>query len=122
MASNIIEFFGYAPTDQSHPATESRKRHLCPWVGGGCTKVLRDGTISGACTLKPVGSGPVIICPIRLYADQSRVLLDVAELAFGQGVRLVRPQDVGQISSDGCDVAVFGKRWGKELRLPARGG
>jgi hypothetical protein len=122
MASNLVEFFGYDPLDRSPEAASARREGFCPWVGSQCVKQFRDGTISGACTLKPVNSGPVIICPIRLYEGGLRVLLDVAKSAFGQGVRLIRGEDVRHVSQDGLNVAVFGKGWGKELRLPTRGG
>jgi hypothetical protein len=50
------------------------------------------------------------------------VLLDVAHAAFGEGVRLVSAdQSLTEVQA-GLNVAVFGKRWGKELRLPKRQG
>ena len=69
--------------------------------------------------LKPATSGPVICCPIRMYADDYRILHDVAKSAFGDDVRLIR--HLSEATCDGKDVIVFGKRWGKELRLPNRG-
>ena len=54
-----------------------------------------------------------------MYAEDYRVLLDVATDAFGAGVRLCRTH--ADVKADGKDVMVFGKRWGKELRLPNRG-
>ena len=70
--------------------------------------------------MKLVKSGPVIACPNRLYAGDYRILSDVAEAAFGSGVTLIPGQKVSQVQHDGRYVAVFGKRWGKELRLPQR--
>lgn len=123
MASRIIEFFGYAPADGSVGARRARADKRCPFISDTCQKTLSDGTISGACTLKPTTSGPVICCPYRLYANDYRVLSDVATAAFGAEVQLLpghvargRPADPGKVK-----VAVFGKRWGKELRLPNRG-
>jgi hypothetical protein len=53
-----------------------------------------------------------------MYAEDYKVLLDVAVDAFGPGMRLCkRPADA---LCDGADVVVFGKHWGKELRLPNR--
>lgn len=127
MASNIIEFFGYAPRDQSEPAKQARLEQRCPFIGATCQKTLSDGSISGVCTLVPRTSGPVICCPYRLYADQYRILTDVARLAFGaQGatdIELIPGNALaGRMASpDKIQVAVFGKRWGKELRLPNRG-
>jgi hypothetical protein len=54
-----------------------------------------------------------------MYAEDYRVLLDVAHASFGQEGRLCRTN--ADAKGDGHDVYVFGKRWGKELRLPNRG-
>ena len=123
MASNIIEFFGYAPTDVSREAQQARAERRCPFIREICQKTLSDGSPSGACTLKPKTSGPVICCPYRLYADDYQVLSDVAEVAFGTKVQLI-PGHLARSQmtvSTAVRVAVFGKRWGKELRLPNRG-
>jgi hypothetical protein len=123
MADKIFEFFGYSPTDQSPKAKKARKSLECPFLGQTCTKTLRDGTISGVCTIKPMTSGPVICCPIRLYANDYRILRDVAKNVFGDGIELVVGSEVAayRTKEPGKDcVAVFGKRWGKELRLPNR--
>jgi hypothetical protein len=123
MASNITELFGYDPKDDSRAANIARKREQCPFLKQTCVKTLSDGKISGVCTLKPKTSGPVICCPIRLYSGDYRILQDVATQAFGPGMDLViggeltayREKYPGKPS-----IAVFGKRWGKELRLPNR--
>jgi hypothetical protein len=123
MASNITELFGYSPTDQSPEAKKARESLECPFLGQTCTKTLNDGTISGVCTIKPVTSGPVICCPIRLYADDYKVLKDVAAQAFGGGIDLITGSDVAGYRAKNPGktyIAVFGKRWGKELRLPSR--
>jgi len=54
-----------------------------------------------------------------MYAHEYQILLDVAIDAFGPGVRLCR--SLSDVHGDGKDIMVFGKRWGKELRLPSRG-
>jgi hypothetical protein len=123
MASNITELFGYSPADQSPAAKNARKNLECPFLGQKCTKTLSDGTISGMCTLKPMTSGPVICCPVRLYADDYKVLKDVAVQAFGSGIELIAGSDVAAYRAKNPGkpaIAVFGKRWGKELRLPSR--
>jgi hypothetical protein len=119
MASNIIEFFGFSPQDDSSAAKHARIAKQCPFLAATCTKTLSDGEISGACTLKPKTGGPVICCPIRLYAKKYQILYDVARLAFGHGIPLC-PADAMRKQTGEC-VAVFGKGWGKELRLPTRG-
>jgi len=53
-----------------------------------------------------------------MYAEGHRILLDVAVDAFGPGMRLCR--STTEAECDGFDVVVFGKHWGKELRLPSR--
>jgi hypothetical protein len=119
MASNIIEFFGYAPRDTSPAAIQARANRQCPFLGAQCTKTLSDGEISGACTLKPKTGGPVICCPIRLYAKKYQILNDIARVAFGPGIPLLPANAITERTGE-C-IAVFGKRWGKELRLPTRG-
>lgn len=123
LASRIVEFFGYAPTDQSEMARQARAEKHCPFISDNCQKTLSDGSISGACTLQPKTSGPVICCPYRLYSNKYRVLSDVAKTAFGGDVELF-PGHVArkrQVTPGKIKIAVFGKRWGKELRLPNRG-
>jgi hypothetical protein len=119
LASNIIEFFGFSPGDRSAVATTSRAQRQCPFLQHKCVKTLSDGEISGACTLKQKNGGPVICCPIRLYAKNYEILRDIARIAFGPVIPLV-PSNATTHKSGEC-IAVFGKGWGKELRLPNRG-
>jgi len=119
MASNIIEFFGYEPQDRSAAAATARSQRHCPFLKQQCVKTLNDGEISGACTLKSRNGGPVICCPIRLYANDYQILHDIARLAFGPVIPLLPATAI--TGSSGKCVAVFGKGWGKELRLPNRG-
>ena len=119
MSLNVAEFFGFKPQDASEKAASFRKSGQCPFIGERCIKRFKSGTTSGACTVKPATSGPVICCPNRMYADDYRVLLDVARSCFGDSARLCRTS--AEMMGDGFDVHVFGKRWGKELRLPNRG-
>jgi len=123
MASNILELFGYSPRDKSPAAQGARRELRCPFLGQTCTKTLSDGTVSGMCTLKPMTSGPVICCPVRLYANHYQILKDVAVQAFGGGIELVAGIDLKRYRAEHAGksaIAVFGKRWGKELRLPSR--
>lgn len=118
MASRIVEFFGYNPEDRSAAAVEARRQLRCPFLGRQCVKTLSDGLVSGACTLKPVKAGPVICCPIRMYANGYEILRDVARTAFGSAAPLISAKAITDETGE-C-VAVFGKGWGKELRLPSR--
>lgn len=124
MASRIVELFGYAPSDPSVAALQAREKCHCPFIDATCLKTLSDGIVSGVCTLQPMTTGPVICCPHRLYADNYKVLSDVAQLAFKQKNMALLPGNIARSESvpPGVEkVAVFGKGWGKELRLPNRG-
>ena len=122
MALRIVEFFGYNPLDKSDEAARSRRGRLCPFLDSRCTKQLRDGSASGACTVRQTDPRPIICCPNRLYNGNYRTLQDIAEAAFGKPANLIPGAEVVKARHDGRPVAVFGKRWGKELRLPQRKG
>jgi len=124
MAGHIYEFYGYGATDGSRKAKEAAASAVCPFLGTTCEKTLSDGIVSGVCAIRPVKSGPVICCPIRLYADNYRVLNEIARRAFGSDHDLVRgPQARARAVRESRPlVAVFGQRWGGELRLPRKTG
>lgn len=124
MAGYIWEFFGHRATDTSDASLEAAATHTCPFIGEKCEKTLSDGLIAGACSISPMRSKAVICCPIRLYADDYRILKDVALDAFGRDYELVSgPRAVGEARAAGeRRVAVFGKRWGGELRVPKKDG
>jgi hypothetical protein len=124
MAGTIWEFFGYRPEDKSTEAQRAVEQEICPIVKEACEKTFNDGVISGVCTLKPITSGPVICCPIRLYADNYKVLRDISLKAFGENLELIPGRNAvsrAKIGNKPC-IAVFGKRWGGELRLPQKSG
>jgi hypothetical protein len=121
MGLRIIELFGYAPDDSSAEAKLARKECSCPFAGGKCSKTLNDKTISGVCTVASTTGEPVVICPTRLYANEFRVLGDIAEKCFGAGARLIRTSEIAIAPTDDRNVVTFGHGWGKELRLPTRG-
>lgn len=122
MSIRIVELFGFSVADSSEAAARHRLENRCPFLRDRCTKTLNDGIVSGVCTVKQVNSGSIICCPVRLYAADYQILLDIAVRAFGDGVRLILGSDTPRIEHDGKNVAVFGKRWGRELHLPQRGG
>ncbi|MFZ2237576.1 MAG: NotI family restriction endonuclease [Dokdonella sp.] len=123
MSTRIVELFGYDPYDQTSAAKHSRQSLTCPFIGGPCLKKLSDGAVSGVCSLKPATSDPVICCPYRLYGNNYSILSDVARQAFGGKISLVPAGHVRttNVARGSKKVAVFGKGWGKELRLPNRG-
>lgn len=124
MTGTVYEIFGYRAGDRSPEAAAAAHSLHCPFLGERCEKTLSDGLVSGACSIQPVTSAPVICCPIRLYADDYRILRDVADRAFTPGLPLSpgRKAVTDARESGQTTVAVFGKRWGGELRLPQKDG
>lgn len=122
--TTIWEFFGHLASDRSIAAQQAAQQRQCPFVGGLCEKTLSDGELSGVCSIKPAKSDAVICCPHRLYADDYRILQDVARMAFGQDYELVDGPHAATRVRDTMlkTVAVFGKKRGRELRLPQRDG
>jgi hypothetical protein len=124
MAGTVYEFFGYRATDKSQTAMRAGRDEMCPFIGKKCQKSLSDGIVSGVCTVKPVTTGPVICCPIRLYEDDYKILKDISDRAFQYDL----PLKAGATASaearrlNSPVVAVFGKGWGGELHLPKKDG
>jgi hypothetical protein len=124
MAAEIWEFFGYSTDDNSESALEAAETETCPIIGTKCEKTFNDGVVSGVCTIKPITSEPVICCPTRLYADDYQILKDVSLKAFEQELPLVPGREAvayARENSQSC-IAVFGRGWGGELRLPQKSG
>lgn len=126
MAGYISEFFGYRADDDSVAALTAAVNKKCPFLGSFCSKILaRSKDISGVCTIrqKTKGAPDVICCPIRLYADDYRMLYEISERAFHLDLKLYAGRvAVDRAKEEGGAVAVFGKGWGGELRLPQRKG
>jgi hypothetical protein len=116
----IFEWYGFSPKNKSQVAASIREKLWCPFIDALCTKRFNNTDPNGSCTLKPPTSRAVICCPNRLYGDGYKVLREVAETCFGQGVRLIK--SFSACTFDGKDVIVFGHRWGHELRLPRHKG
>lgn len=126
MAGYISEFFGYDAYDRSPVARAAAANHHCPILGAECEKRLHsvaDGP-AGVCSVQPITAPPVVCCPIRLYADNYRILAQVAAIAFSAGIPLVPGRDAvpRALESDAPVIAVFGKKWGGELRVPKKAG
>lgn len=130
MAGQIAEFFGFRDTDTSSNAKGFASRSECPFLNDVCVKTISssDGlrVPSGACAIrqKSKPGEPVICCPVRLYDANYAVLDEVAELAFGKRM----PKYAGRAARDESirhnreTVAVFGHRWGGELRISKKNG
>lgn len=126
MAGYISEFFGYRAEDNSIDALTAVAQRRCPFLGTQCTKMLsRDNVVSGVCAVrqKTVGSPDVICCPIRIYAEDYKMLHTISNNAFGMELNLYAGRlAVDKARSEGGAIAVFGHGWGGELRLPQREG
>jgi len=124
MVGSIFEFYGYRATDSSDSALLAAKTAECPFLEETCEKRLSDGLVSGVCSIKPITTAPVICCPIRLYADSYQILQLIAKDAWGAENELMVGKEARNyaIKARKPTVAVFGKRWGKELHLPKKDG
>lgn len=126
MSGYISEFFGYRAEDKSLQARDAANTKICPFLCSPCTKVLsRDRMISGTCAVrqKTQGSPSVICCPIRIYADDYKVLRTISKKAFGKEYGLYAGRAaVNKAKKENGAIAVFGHGWGGELRLPQREG
>ena len=126
MAGFISEFFGYRSNDKSVVAKKAAAGKVCPFLGSYCTKMLaRTKDYSGVCTIrqKTDGSPDVICCPIRLYADNYKMLHEIAHIAFHTDLKLCAGRTAVEMARrEHGAIAVFGKGWGGELRLPQRKG
>ncbi|MCY1741026.1 MULTISPECIES: NotI family restriction endonuclease [Hyphomicrobiales] len=114
MALRITEFFGREPL---HPlSTADAAARKCPFVGQNCIKPNH-----GACSLAQLNGPAVIACPNRLYAENHKILAEIADRIFGFTSVLIRPADVKRMHAAGTltgqEVAVFGRYWGQELPL-----
>ena len=126
MAGYITEFFGYRAEDKSDTALNAAVGSKCPFLGSQCTKILsRDRAIAGVCAIrqKTEGSPSVICCPVRLYAENYKMLKVIAGRAFNQELSLYAGRvAVDKAKTENGAIAVFGQGWGGELRLPQREG
>ncbi|MGN0997794.1 MAG: NotI family restriction endonuclease [Candidatus Ventricola sp.] len=126
MSGYIAEFFGYRAEDTSKPAISAAKRQMCPFTSKQCGKILaRDRISSGVCAVrqKTENSPNVICCPIRIYAEDYKMLKEISEKAFSCNLNLYAGRAaVEQARIENGAIAVFGHGWGGELRLPQRQG
>lgn len=126
MAGYISEFFGYRAEDKSEVALKAAAKKICPFTKSACAKILSRAQVpSGVCTIrqKTIGAPNVICCPIRIYANNYAILHEIAQKAFKVRLNLYAGRvAVKQAKQEGGAIAVFGKGWGGELRLPQRKG
>lgn len=129
MAGYITDYFGYPISDHSDASMDAAQKSWCPFLDDTCTKTIQLDAIrviSGTCAVQQAGraAAEVICCPHRLYADNYLILRDVAKLAFRADYPLLSGRQALTMaaSTGNPTIAVFGHRWGGELRLPKMGG
>lgn len=114
MALRITEFFGREPLNPLSAADAAARN--CPFILQRCIKPNH-----GACSLAQLSGPAVIACPNRLYAENHKILAEIADRIFGFSSVLVKPADVKIMHAAGVltgkEVAVFGRYWGQELPL-----
>ena len=114
----IVELFGYSPTDVSYDVRKLWDLGACPFLNKGCTKHNHDQSIIyGTCSVTS-SQGDVIICPNRLYADDYASLHLVAKEAYGDKVPLLMFSDYvkRRATVNECVVAL-GMNSGKEVKV-----
>lgn len=128
MGGKIVEFFGYRPTDNSPEALAAANQSWCQFINETCTKTIKDesgkSVIAGSCAIQQSSNTAphVICCPHRLYAEDYKMISDLARIAFGDDFPMCSGRSaIDKVLSTGSPaLAVFGHRWGGELRLPQK--
>jgi hypothetical protein len=83
----------------------------------------RDSTISGVCAIRQKSSSTpdIVCCPNRLYAENYEILYKISIKAFNTILKLYPGNTaVEKAKTENGAIAVFGRGWGKELKLPQR--
>ena len=114
----LIEIFGYSPTDMSRDVRKLWDLGACPFLNKGCTKHNHDQSIIyGTCSVTSP-QGDIIICPNRLYADDYASLRQVAQAAYGDKIPLLMCDQYvkSRATANECVVAL-GMNSGKEVKV-----
>lgn len=130
MAGKYVEFFGFRVSDRSNESLDHASRSQCPFIQETCTKRIDAGrpekSIAGSCSLrmKSKESPAVICCPHRFYGDDYKFIDDLAFRVYGERFKKYSGRvavDKVRVSGEPA-LAIFGHRWGGELRLPQKDG
>lgn len=127
MSGYISEFYGFPIDGVTGGLQENAQKGICPITNSPCAKKLsRDNMPSGVCAIKQVKSDSpdIICCPIRLYAEDYKLLRLIAKNAFKEDFPLLAGKNAIEYALEKKKdaIAVFGHDWGGELRLPKREG
>ncbi len=114
----LVEVFGYAPTDTTREVRALWNLGACPFLNKGCTKHNHDQTIIyGTCSVTSP-SGNIIICPNRLYADNYATLRRVSHVAYGEKLPLLMFNEyVAQRAAAPDCIVALGLNSGKEVKV-----
>ncbi|WP_348945388.1 hypothetical protein ABHF33_01930 [Chitinibacter sp. FCG-7] len=117
----LVEVFGYDPRDVSKVARQFWHLNACPFVGRACIKFDHTNTICyGTCSVTNTGQN-VVICPVRLYANDYETIREVARDAFGENLPLLMFDDyIKQVTTSGTNfdgIVALGQNSGKEVKI-----
>jgi len=118
-ARNLVEVFGYAPTDTTPTARKFWQLNACPFVGKSCTKYDHTKTICyGTCSVSN-NDQDVIICPHRLYEDDYKTIRKVANDVFGRKTFMLFDEylKAAQKNEKIEAVVALGQKSGKEVKI-----
>jgi hypothetical protein len=125
LGKDIAELFGFAPDDMSPSATDAFHNKICPFSKRKCSKTDHLGKMAyGVCSVTNGSSkdkrNDVIVCPVRIYANDYNVLQLVAEdvwksefkkLVVGGTLEILK----NNASAVPDSVVAFGQHSGKEV-------
>ena len=114
---DLVECFGYAPTDLSREARSLWNVGGCPFTNKACVKINHDQTIIyGTCSVtSPYGD--VVVCPNRLYAEDYSSLKRVAVCAYPDVKLLMFDEYIKARGTERDCVVALGKNSGKEVQV-----
>lgn len=118
MQRDLVEIFGYSPSDTSLAARSLWNLGACPFTNRQCTKYNHDQTIIyGTCSVTS-SFGDTIICPNRLYADNYRSIRKVSDDTFGNNIPFYFYDEYikNRLKNHECVVAL-GNNSGKEIKI-----
>jgi len=115
---DLVELFGFAPTDLSDTASSFWELEACPFISAKCVKYNHDQTITyGTCSVSTSGK-EIIICPNRLYAEGRLPIRKVAADAFGEGLPLYDFSQYLEVRGKGGKfVVALGQNSGREIKI-----
>lgn len=128
---DIIELFGYAPTDVSVKSAGITKKRTCPFTSRTCSKTNHDQSeIYGVCAVsKGANKEPgaeIIVCPTRLYANKYAIFQDVIDKVWsGEKRTRIVGGDLASLRktalSQQKSVVAFGQNSGREIQTNSYG-